>query len=376
MAAAVESLWPEDTRLTGLVVTRHGHGVPTKRIRVIEAGHPLPDQYAAAASTAIFDIVASASPDDMLLVLLSGGGSSLLSHPENGLTLTDLRQVTQDLLHSGAPIEAINCIRKHLSRGLGGKLARHCQCPARVLLISDVVGDDPSVIASGPFHPDESTFADAMSTLVTWGIQPSQAIHDFLRHGHAGLVAETAKPKESCFNTIDTRIIGNARMALDAAANYFNSRGIGAVILDDSVTEEARVAALGQAELAARCATRGQPWKPPVALLSGGETRVRVQGHGRGGRNSEFLLALARQLQDSARIYAMAADTDGIDGTEDNAGAFWTPDLWHRARQLGLDADLYLENNDAHGFFSALDALVVTGPTGTNVNDYRAILIT
>jgi hydroxypyruvate reductase len=372
MALAVEQHWPADAPLSGLVITRHGHALPSRRIEVVEAGHPLPDARGTRAAKRLADVLARATPRDYVLALLSGGGSSLLSLPEAGLRLADIQAVTGGLLRSGAPIGAINRVRKHLSRTLGGKLACHLPCAARVLIVSDVVGDDPSTIASGPFHADPSTFAEALDILDTWSVQAPPAVARFLTDGAAGRHAETPKPGAACFARIDTRIIARAGDALAGARVFFQARGIEARILGDAFEDEARRLGQAHAQLARR--QRVEP-RRPIALLSGGETRVRVTGNGRGGRNSEYLLGLFLGLRGQAGTHALAADTDGIDGSEDNAGAWFGPGHWRRARQAGLDAEEFLARNDAWGFFSAMDSLLLTGPTRTNVNDYRAILI-
>jgi glycerate 2-kinase len=374
MAAAVERHIPDHSKLQGLVITRHGHSVATQRIRVIEAGHPIPDEQGLRGAREIFDLARYSRPEDSLLVLLSGGGSSLLTLPESGLDLHDVQTVTNDLLRSGAPIEAINCVRKHLSRTLGGKLAALTPARSCVLIISDVVGDDPSVIASGPFYPDPSSFADALLTLEKWQVDVSRSVFDFLMAGRRGQCPETIKPGAPCFERVTTRIIGDASTALSAAAAFFHDQGIETRIIAADITSESVIAASEHALWVRQY--RDQGHSRPIALISGGETRVKVNGRGRGGRNSHYLLALAQQLAGVPGVYALAADTDGIDGTEDNAGAYLTPDIWRRAFERGLVAADYLARNDAYDYFAALNALVMTGPTRTNVNDYRVILIT
>lgn len=376
MAAAVEAAYGSEVRLEGLVVTRHGHGLPTRRIRVMEAGHPLPDTDALRAAEEILRLVASAGPDDRVLGLISGGGSSLLTLPAEGLTLEDLQGVTQALLRCGAPIAEINCVRKHLTKTLGGRLAAASRAPVLALLISDVAGDDPAVIASGPFAPDPTTHADALDVLARWGVAPPAAVRAHLQRGARGELPETPKPGAACFARVENRVIAGGRSALEAAARFLRARGVEPVILGDTVEGEAREVAAVFAALAREVRLHASPWTPPVVLLSGGETTVTVRGHGRGGRNAEFALALAVRLQGLAGVYALAADTDGIDGTEDNAGAWITPDSLERAAARGLDARASLVDNDAYGFFAALGELLVTGPTRTNVNDFRAILIT
>lgn len=375
MAASVEANWPEDAPLSGLVITRHGHGVPTRRIDVVEAGHPLPDAAALAAARRLMELVRSVGPVDRVIALLSGGGSSLLSLPNPGLELADLRAVAGALLASGAPIADINCVRKHLSATLGGRLAEACAAPVTVLTISDVSGDDPSVIASGPFAPDPTSYADALAVLERWRVAAPPPVLAFLREGVAGRQPETPKPGAACFDRVDQHLLGNGRTALLGAADFFRAKGITPVILGDTYTGEAREVAHAFAALAREVRLHGAPWRPPVALLSGGETTVTVRGAGRGGRNAEFLLALALDLDGLEGVHALAADTDGIDGVSESAGAILGPDSLGRSRALGLTARERLDDNDAHGFFAALGDTLVTGPTRTNANDFRAILI-
>ena len=376
MAASVEAAYGAGARLQGLVVTRRGHGLPTRTLPVREAGHPLPDAAALRAAEEILRLVESAGPDDLVLGLLSGGGSSLLTLPAQGLALEDLKRVTQALLRCGAPIAEINCVRKHLGRTLGGRLAAACRAPVRALLVSDVAGDDPSVIASGPFAPDPTTYAEALDVLARCGVAPPPAVRVHLERGARGELVETPKPGAACFAQVENRVIASGRSALEAAAQFLHAQGVTPVILGDTVEGEAREVAAVFAALAREIRLHASPWRPPVALLSGGETTVTVRGSGRGGRNAEFALALALRLQALPGVYALAADTDGIDGSEDNAGAIIGPDTLARARSLGLDARSLLDDNDAYGFFAALGDLLVTGPTRTNVNDFRAILIT
>jgi hydroxypyruvate reductase len=374
MAACVETQRP-DADLSGLVITRHGHGVPTRRIEVIEAGHPLPDAAGLDAAQRLLDQVRGAAPDSHVLALISGGGSSLLSLPVAGISLAELQAVSGALLNSGAPIAEINTVRKHLSQTLGGRLAAACRAPVTALLISDVTGDDPAVIASGPFAPDASTYADALAVLARWRIDAPASVPRHLQAGAAGEQEETPKPGESCFAQVEHHVIANGRTALQAAADFCHAHGIRPVILGDTFTGEAREVAQAFAALAREIRQYGNPWPSPVVLLSGGETSVSVRGRGRGGRNAEFLLALAIALNGLPGVHALAADTDGIDGTADNAGAVITPDSLMRAATRGIDARDALENNDAYGFFANLNDLLLTGPTRTNVNDFRAILI-
>ena len=378
MAAAVEANWPEHAPLEGMVITRYAHGVPTRRIRVVEAGHPLPDENGEAAAREILAAVQSLGPDDLLLALFSGGGSSLLSLPLEGVSMADLKQVTSDLLRSGATIQEINTVRKHLSLILGGRLAAACQAPVLALIISDVTGDEATHIASGPCAPDPSTFADAVAILGRYEISPPASVMHVLEQGAAGKMAETPKPGDAAFASVENRIIATAGDMLGAARTFFEERGISAAVVDDHVTGEAREVAQTYAELVRELGGSHHPWLaplafPPLVLLSGGECTVTVCGNGRGGRCSEFLLALALELDGMDGVYALAADTDGIDGSEDNAGAYLAPDSLARAKNLNPVA--LLENNDAYSFFEALGDLLVTGPTRTNVNDYRVIYL-
>jgi glycerate 2-kinase len=377
MASAVESHWPAGKPLEGLVVTRYGHGLPTKRIEVVEASHPVPDDAGEKAAARILDLAAGLSPDDLLLVLVSGGGSALLSLPADGISMADLKAVTRELLACGAPIEDINTVRKHLSRIQGGRLAASTQARVAALIISDVTGDDPTHIASGPCAPDPTTFADAIAVLQRYGVSAPAAVQARLRDGAARRIDETPKPGDAAFGArVDNRVIATAHASLQAAADFVRSKGITPLVLGDSVTGEASEVAKAYAALAREVKHHGQPAPAPVALISGGETTVTVKGsHGRGGRNSEFLLSLAIALDGQAGTWALACDTDGIDGSEDNAGAWLAPDTIRRARAMGLDPRAMLARNDGYGFFSAVDSLVVTGPTRTNVNDFRVILV-
>jgi len=375
MALAVEQHWPADAPLAGTVITRYGHSLPTQRIAVVEAGHPVPDAAGERAAHGIFTAVKSLTQDDLLLALVSGGGSSLLSLPVASISMADLKAVTQALLHSGATIQEINTVRKHLSSIQGGRLAAACAAPIRALVISDVTGDDPTHIASGPCAPDPTTYADALEILARYRCAAPPAVLQTLQRGVRGELSETPKPGDPIFARTENRVIATAQQSLQAAADYFAAQGIPAVVLGDSVTGEARAIAALHAALAREVATRGLPWRAPLALISGGECTVTVRGKGRGGRCAEFLLALTTELQGQADVHALAGDTDGIDGSEDNAGAISAPDTLTRAAALGLNAQQHLSNNDGYGFFSALGDLVTTGPTRTNVNDYRVILV-
>jgi len=375
MVTCVESHYPDVVRMTGLAITRHGHALPTHRIPVLEAGHPLPDQEGLEGARTLLRIVQDATPSDHILALLSGGGSSLLTLPMQGLDLQDVRAVMQGLLQSGAPIAQINCVRKHLSRTLGGRLARSSAAPVTALLLSDVVGDDISVIASGPFAPDNTTYAEALTVLQDWQVRVPSPLRSHLEQGAAGVLPETPGPADPCFSRVDTRVVGNGRTALEGAAAHLARLGMEAEIWGAHFVGEARGLAREFARRVRCMQSARSPRAPPRMLLSGGETQVTVRGSGRGGRNTEFLLALGLELQGMPGVHALAADTDGIDGSEDNAGALLAPDTLARAASRGLDAHARLADNDAHGFFSALGDLLMTGPTRTNANDFRAILL-
>jgi hydroxypyruvate reductase len=375
MALAVENHWPETAALSGIVITRYSHGLPTNRITVIEAGHPLPDGQGEQAARKILAEVNKLGADDLLLCLLSGGGSSLLSLPLANVTLHDLQAVTRKLLRSGATIQEINAVRKHLSAIQGGRLAASCHAPILALVISDVTGDDPTHVASGPCAPDPTTYQQALAILERYQISVSAAVMDTLLTGKQGRLAETPKPGNAVFDKVENRVIARAHDSLVAAGEFFRSQGIAAAILGDAVTGEACDVARVYAALVREIRRYGHPWKPPVALISGGETTVTVNGNGRGGRNAEFLLSLAIKLDGVKDVYALACDTDGIDGSEHNAGAIAAPDSLRRARKLGSNAATALADNDSYTFFNQLGDLIVTGPTRTNVNDYRAILV-
>ena len=371
MAAAVEAAWP-DVRMEGLVITRYGHGVPTRAIQVVEAGHPMPDSAGAEAAARIARLVQSAEAGDLVLFLASGGGSALLALPAAGISLDDKRAVNAALLRSGADIGEMNAVRKHLSALKGGRLAA-LAAPARVLTlaISDVPGDRPDVIASGPTVPDQSTLTDARAVLKRYDIQPPASVAARL----ATATAETPKPGDPIFSATDFRMLATPQQSLEAAAETARTKGITPLILSDRIEGEAREVGKALAGIAQQVAAHGQPAKAPVVLLSGGETTVTVRGSGRGGRNAEFLLGLTLALNGHPDIYAVAADTDGIDGSEDNAGAMAVPDSLARMRGAGLDPSAMLADNDAYSAFAAAGDLIVTGPTRTNVNDFRAILV-
>jgi hydroxypyruvate reductase len=375
MALAVEQNWPGDSELDGLVVTRYQHGLLTNRVTVVEAGHPVPDEAGEAAAHEILRRTKALTKDDLLLVLLSGGGSSLLSLPAEGIGMADLTATTRELLRSGAPIQDMNTVRKHLSMIQGGRLAAASRAPVVALVVSDVTGDDPTHIASGPCAPDPTTFADALAILERFEVRAPAAVRKHLERGVEGELPETPKPGDRIFTRVENRVIASAHASLEAAAQFFGEHDIQAAILGDSVTGEAREVAKVYGALAREIRTRDTPWRAPVALISGGECTVTVRGDGRGGRCAEFLLSLAIDLDGARGVHALACDTDGIDGSEDNAGAILTPESLKRARAKKLKPPALLANNDGYAFFSAIDGLVVTGPTRTNVNDYRVILI-
>lgn len=366
MARAVEQAWP--TALTGLVVTRYGHAVATERIEVVEASHPVPDAAGRDAAQRILDMVRGLSADDLVLVLMSGGASALLSLPLAGLTLEDKQAVNRELLRCGAPIDEMNTVRKHLSAIKGGRLAA-AAAPAQVvgLLISDVPGDDPSVIGSGPTVSDPTTYADARAIIERYGIVPPPAVAAAL----AKAAEETPKPGDPRLAAVTNILIARPQQSLEAAAAVAREAGYSVEILGDALEGEARDLGAEHAMLARSRLAEGRP----VALLSGGETTVTVRGQGRGGRNVEYLLGMALALDGAPGIAAIACDTDGIDGTEDNAGAIVAPDTLARAAAAGEDASARLDSNDAYSLFQALGDLVMSGPTLTNVNDFRAILV-
>ncbi|MEY4491185.1 MAG: putative hydroxypyruvate reductase [Pseudomonadota bacterium] len=382
MAQAVEALWPADKPLSGLVVTRYGHtpprpaGVP-ERIEVVEASHPVPDAAGLAAAERILQLTQGLSADDLVLCLISGGGSALLTLPADDLTLEDKQRINRDLLNSGANIGEMNCVRKHLSRIKGGRLAAAC-APAQVvtLAISDVPGDDPSVIASGPTVPDATTCADAWAILQRYKIAVPAAIEAALKAN----ALETPKPSP-VWDKQPVHLIATPQQSLDAAAEVARAAGLNAYVLSDELEGESREVGKVHAALARAAAHGKEPFQKPCVILSGGETTVTIRQQaqgtpkGRGGRAGEFCLGLAMALQAQPGVWAIAADTDGIDGIEDNAGARVMPDTLARAQTQGVKAADCLDRNDAYGFFAAVGDLVVTGPTHTNVNDFRAILV-
>ena len=383
MAQAVEVFWPPEAPLTGLVVTRYQH-IPVRpvglkqRIEVVEAAHPVPDAAGLAATQRILALTQGLTQDDLVLCLISGGGSALLTLPADGVTLEDKQRINQALLTSGASIAEMNCVRKHLSRIKGGRLAQACY-PARVvtLAISEVRGDDPSIIASGPTVPDATTCADALLILKRYKLTVPGWVLEALENG----AFETPKPGDPAFAGTHVHLIATPQQSLDAAAEAARAAGLNAYILSDEMEGESREVGKVHAALARAVARKGQPFQRPCVILSGGETTVTVRPtapgvpRGRGGRAGEFCLGLAQALQGQATVFALAADTDGIDGVENNAGAWVAPDTLSRARLKGMNIDDYADRNDAYGYFAGVGDLVITGPSFTNVNDFRVVLV-
>lgn len=370
MAQAVELNWPGP--LSGLVITRYGHAVPCERIEIVEAAHPVPDAAGKQAARRMLQLVQGLTAEDTVLCLISGGGSALLPLPLDGITLTDKQAANRALLKSGASIGEMNCVRRHLSAIKGGRLAAACH-PAKVvtLAISDVPGDHPGDIASGPTVVDATTCADALAIAQRYDIELAARVRDTLESGRG----ESIKSGDCRLASADFHLIATPQMALEAAAEVAAAAGYQAHILGDSLEGEAREVGKAMAGIVRQIAQRGQPFRPPCILLSGGETTVTVRGDGRGGRNVEFLLALGVALDGLDGVHALAGDTDGVDGTEEIAGALLAPDSLKRAWAQGINARQSLDSNDGHGFFGALNDSIVTGPTLTNVNDFRAILI-
>lgn len=371
MARAVERHW--DGPIEGLVVTRYGYAVPTERIEIVEAAHPVPDPAGLRAAQRICDLAASAGADDTVLCLISGGGSALLARPLDGIRFEDKQAINKALLASGAPISEMNCVRRHLSAVKGGRLAALAH-PAKVvtLLISDVPGDNPTDIASGPTIGDPTTSADALAIVRRYRIDLPAAAKALLESGGG----ETVKPDDPRLSQNETHVVAAPQASLEAAAAVARDAGFAVHILGDAIEGEARDAGAVIGGIAGQVARRGQPFTAPCVLLSGGETTVTLRGNGRGGRNVEFLLSLGLHLRGAPNIWALAGDTDGVDGVEEIAGALLAPDSLSRAWALGINPQAALDNNDGHGFFGALGDAVVTGPTLTNVNDFRAIIIT
>lgn len=383
MAHAVEALWPAQSALQGLVVTRYGHTPPRpaglrERIEIVEAAHPVPDAAGLAAAERMLFMTQGLTPDDLVLCLISGGGSALLTLPADGLTLPEKQAINQALLASGATIAEINCVRKHMSRIKGGRLAVACS-PAQLLTlaISDVPGDGASVIASGPTVPDATSCADALAVLIRYKISVPQHLTAMLSSG----ALETPKPGDPAFEKTQVKLIATPRQSLQAAADAARAAGIAAYILSDEMEGESREVAKVHAALARAVARHGQPFEKPCVILSGGETTVFVRPkpagapRGKGGRAGEFCMGLAQALQGQAGVYALAADTDGVDGVQDNAGAWVDPATLSKALDAGIKLEDYIDRNDSYGYFAVLDDLFITGPTFTNVNDFRAVLI-
>jgi len=371
MAKAVEDHWPHE--LSGVVVTRYGYAVPCKRIEIVESAHPVPDAASERASQRVFEALRGLGPDDMVLCLISGGGSSLLVAPLPGLSLEDKQAVNRELLRSGASIGEMNCVRRHLSAVKGGRLAAACH-PATVvtLLLSDVPGDRPMDIASGPTVSDPTTCADALAIVKRYDVALPPHVLDVLvsRRG------ESIKPDDPRLAGNEVHFVATPQLALDAAAAVARTAGVAVHVLGDSIEGEARDVGKVMAGIALQVARHGQPFEPPCVLISGGETTVTLRGRGRGGRNVEFLLSLAVALDGCSGVHGLAGDTDGVDGQQEIAGAYLAPDTLSRAWSLGMNPRERLDDNDGHGFFEALGDSVVTGPTLTNVNDFRAVYVT
>lgn len=369
MAKALEDAW--DGPLDGIVVTRYGYRLPTERLEVVEAAHPVPDAAGRKAAQRIFNAVQGLTEDDLVLALISGGGSALLAAPAEGISLEDKQAVNKALLASGATISEMNTVRKHLSAIKGGRLARAAY-PAKVvaLMISDVPGDDASIIASGPTVPDPSTNADAIAIVEKYGIDLPPSVQQVLE-----TIEETPKAGDKCFDKVENVMIATPQASLEAAAEVARAAGVTPVILGDSIEGESRDVGLVHVGIARQCAMRGQPMEPPCVLISGGETTITLKGDGKGGPNTEFLLAMAIALDGMENIYALAGDTDGVDGSEDNAGALIYPNTLQRAEAAGISAKAMLANNDPYTFFKGIGDLLETGPTMTNVNDLRLVYI-
>lgn len=370
MAAAFEKVW--DGPIEGLVVTRYGYGAKCERIEIIEAAHPVPDAAGLEASRRLLEKVRGLTEDDLVVALISGGGSALLPSPAAGLTLADEIAVNEALLASGAPIAAMNTIRKHVSTIKGGRLAAAAH-PARVvsLVVSDIPGDNPALVASGPTVPDLGTREDALASIAAYGMKLPASV---MAHINSP-AADAPSPVDPRFARNEVHLIASAGVSLEAAAAEARCQGIEAVILSDSIEGEAREVGSVHAAIAREVATRNRPFGKPVLILSGGETTVTLRAKGKGGRNSEFLLAFAIAIGGLEGVHALAADTDGIDGSEDNAGAFADGSTVSRMRAAGVDSKAMLAGNNAWTAFNAVGDLFVPGPTGTNVNDLRAILV-
>jgi len=372
MARAIEQTWP-DTDLSGVVVTRYGYEVACEHVEIVLAAHPVPDDAGREAARRILDMAESATADDLVIALMSGGGSALLTAPADGITFAEKQEVNRQLLRSGADIGEMNTLRKHISAIKGGRLAAAAH-PARVLsiLISDVPGDDPAVIGSGPTVPDPTTFADALAVVAKYNMELPESVR---RHLEAG-ADETPKPGSPIFDGNELMFAAKPDKSIEAAAEVARAAGFAVVDLGDLVEGEARDVGREHAELALACKAGAGPASAPCVILSGGETTVTMTGHGRGGRNTEYLLGVAERLDGAADIYAVACDTDGVDGSEDNAGAFIDPTTCARAEAAGMSVAAALAGNDAYTLFDNIGDLLMTGPTFTNVNDFRALVVT
>ena len=379
MASSVEKEWGSKTDLSGIVITRYEHGLPLSFIECLEAGHPVPDEAGQEGAKKIFELIKKLNEEDLLVVLVSGGGSSLLTLPVDGISVSDIKKVTKDLLVSGAPITDINTVRKHLSKIQGGRMALASKAPVYALIVSDVVGDSPSDIASGPCVGDPTTFLDAKKVLTRWKINPPERVSAFIDGGVNGDIEDTPKPGDPRLSHSRNSIIATARLCLSAVGEFARKKGIHSLSMGDAITGEARDVGEVMAAWAREITLFNESGvKKPLLLLSGGECTVTVTGNGRGGRCAEFLLSVALKLETLSfknKIYGLAADTDGIDGVSPHAGVVMDPTSIRRVRELGVDPLVCLENNDALGVFEPLKQVITTGPTRTNVNDFRALLI-
>ena len=381
MAKAVEIEWASGVKLSGIVITRYAHGLPLKNIKCIEAGHPVPDNAGEDAAREIYESVGALGEDDLLLCLISGGGSSLLSLPADGLENDDIKLVTKELLRCGAPITDINIVRKHISKIQGGKLALQSKAPVCALIISDVVGDNPSDIASGPCSADPSTFQDAIDVLSRWQVNVPPKIGKYLEKGKRREIEDNPKPGDTRLRHVSEAVIATAKTSLNAVKKYAEAQGISCISMGDAITGEAKDVGevIGGWAFSVASSDSSTDLKKPLLILSGGECTVTVSGDGRGGRCAEFLLSVALKIasltDSSINIYGVAGDTDGIDGVSPHAGVYFTPTSIQDIISMGINPKKCLENNDALGVFEPLKNVITTGPTLTNVNDFRGILI-
>ncbi len=380
MAKAVEIEWGSKVDLSGIVITRYAHGLPLKEIKCIEAGHPVPDSSGEDAAKEIFDCVGKLEKDDLLLGLISGGGSSLLNLPADGLENNDIKLVTKELLRCGAPITDINIVRKHISKIQGGKLALRSKAPVCALIISDVVGDNPSDIASGPCSGDPSTFRDAIDVLKRWQVSVPSKIEAFLERGKIGEIEDNPKPGDTRLRHVNEFVIATAMTSLNAVKKYAEAHGINCISMGDAITGEAKdVGEVIGGWAFSVASSELKDVEKPLLIISGGECTVTVSGDGRGGRCAEFLLSVALKIssltEKDCNIFGVAGDTDGIDGVSPHAGVYFTPTSIGDSIALGINPKKCLENNDALGVFEPLKNVITTGPTLTNVNDFRAVLI-